>query len=135
MYQSGLTKGAALHNKHSATLPLFLGGILLLLNGCVGTSVSKCSSTAPSRGYFCYQGYNFGKNLDSLYRQGVRDGCHTANGNFTKNYALSGSSESYLKGWGKGRATCKIIVPDEAQPGTMRTQYQQSIDEHAYYGY
>jgi hypothetical protein len=51
-----------------------------------------------------------------------------------KNYALSGSSPEYVKGWDRGRATCKLILPKEAEAGTMRTQYQQSIDERAYYG-
>lgn len=40
----------------------------------------------------------------------------------------------YIKGWELGRATCKLVIPDEAAEGTMRTQYQQSIDEKAYYG-
>jgi len=87
-----------------------------------------------SRGYFCHQGYNFGKKLGVAYRQGVKDGCRTANGYFTKNYGLSGSNEAYIKGWDKGRATCKLMIPDEAQSGTMRTAYQQSIDEQKYYG-
>ncbi len=108
--------------------------MLFLLSGCAGTSVSRCSSTAEARGYFCLQGYNFGRNLGHTYKQGVRDGCRTANGHFIKNYLLSGTSESYVKGWNTGRATCKLIIPAEAAPGTMRTQYQQSIDEQKHYG-
>ena len=129
-----LVKGLLLHNKHSVKLLCLLGSTLFLFNGCVGTSVSRCSSTAPSRGYFCYQGYNFGRDLSVPYKQGVKDGCRTANGHFSKNYRLSANTKSYVKGWDKGRATCKLILPAEAQSGTMRTQYQQSIDEQKYYG-
>ncbi len=111
-----------------------LSGTLFVMNGCSSTSISRCSTTAASRGYFCYQGYNFGRALTSLHKQGIKDGCRTANGYFTKNYTLSQSSDDYIKGWDKGRATCKLIPPQEADPGTIRTQYQQSIDEKKYYG-
>ncbi len=116
------------------TLLCLLGGALFLLDGCTGISVSRCSSTAPSRGYFCYQGYNFGRVLSTSHKQGIKDGCHTANGHFSKNYTLSAHSPDYTKGWDRGRATCKLIPPAEAEVGTMRTQYQQSIDEKKYYG-
>ncbi len=106
---------------------------LLLFSGCVSIT-PKCSNATSAQGYFCYQGYNFGKDTTSLYREGVKDGCRTANGTFTKNYSLSGSSDEYVKGWEKGRAACKLIIPDEAKPGTMRTEYQQSIDEKEFYG-
>ena len=107
--------------------------LLLLLNGCVSNTAGSCSPSAASRGYFCYQGYNFGKDTVALYRQGVIHGCRTANGYFTKNYHESSSSEAYRRGWEKGRATCKLIVPESADPSIMRTQYQQSIDEQRYY--
>gem|GEM_PF-1852991 len=106
---------------------------LLWLQGCV-PSGGKCFTGAARSGYFCHQGYNFGKNRTHAYKQGVKHGCRTANGHFIKNYALSGSSPEYIKGWDRGRATCRLILPKEAEAGTMRTQYQQSIDERNYYG-
>jgi len=63
----------------------------------------------------------------------VKHGCSTANGFFVKNYHLSKTVPDYRKGWNQGRATCKLILPKEAETGTMRTQYQQSIDEKKYY--
>jgi len=113
--------------------PLLFIPFLLWLEGCAPTAGS-CMNGAAEAGYFCYQGYNFGQHRSRLYRLGVRHGCRTANGRFTKNYRLSGSSLEYLHGWESGRATCKLIPPPEADPGTMRTQYQQSIDERNYYG-
>jgi len=50
-----------------------------------------------------------------------------------KNYTLAKQVPAYVKGWDRGRATCKLHIPKEADPDTMRTQYQQSIDEQKYY--
>jgi len=115
-------------------LPLFTL-FLSLLSGCVSPRGVPCHTDTNSYDTFCYQGYYFGEHKSSLYRLGVIHGCKTANGRFVKRYDLSGSSTDYRMGWERGRATCKLIPPEEAQPGTMRTQYQQSIDERNYYGY
>ncbi|NKQ40956.1 MAG: hypothetical protein HF962_05240 [Sulfurovum sp.] len=112
---------------------IIMVAMLIGLSGCVSTT-PRCTSNTNASAYFCYQGYNFGENKTTQYRLGVKDGCKTANGRFTKNYKLSGSSTDYVKGWDKGRATCKLIRPKDAEPGTMRTEYQQSIDERVYYG-
>lgn len=107
----------------------YLGIITILtFSGCV-SSTPKCVGNIGTSGYFCYQGYNFGKEKTPNYKKGVRDGCRTANGTFTKNYNLSSTYPDYIKGWNKGRATCKLIVPESADPYTMRTEYQQSIDK------
>jgi len=103
---------------------------LLFIGGCT-SSTARCYGDTGS---FCYQGYDFGPNRTAKYKLGVKHGCTTANGHFVKLYKFSRSSTEYLKGWDKGRATCKLIIPESAQPGTMRTQYQQSIDEKKYYG-
>ena len=121
-----------MYNKKPYTLILFISA-LFLLEGCAPSAVG-CRSGAANAGYYCYQGYNFGEHRSRLYKLGVRHGCRTANGHFTKNYGLSRSSQEYLHGWERGRATCKLIPPAEADRGTMRTQYQQSIDERRYYG-
>ncbi len=105
----------------------------VLFSACT-TPTSRCSEGASTQGYFCYQGYNFGRKLSGEYKLGIKHGCTTANGHFVKYYTLSSSSENYRQGWDRGRATCKLIPPEEAAPGTMRTQYQQSIDEKKYYG-
>ena len=76
------------------------------LAGCV-SSPARCTASAGRSGYFCYEGINFGKINDPLYKEGVRDGCRTGKGYFRKNYRLSGNSESYRRGWDKGRAACR----------------------------
>ncbi|WP_457606231.1 hypothetical protein [Nitratifractor sp.] len=83
-----------------------LAAALLLLGGCA-SSTHYCSPGDAARGYVCYDGINFGRSTDPLYRQGVRDGCETGKGYFTKDYRLSGSSESYRQGWFKGREVCR----------------------------
>jgi hypothetical protein len=79
-------------------------------------------------GYFCYKEHNFGQHRSATFKQGVRDGCSTAEGRFRRDYSISSTSGEYREGWDLGRAYCKFIVPEEAKPG-MRTQYQQDIDQ------
>jgi len=109
---------------------------LQILSGCVPREPryikNSCSDRMLQQGYYCYQGHNFGKSRSEIYRSGIKDGCHTANGKYTKNYTSSKSSKVYRAGWDAGRAKCKLIIPEEAEPG-MRTEYQQSIDEKKYY--
>jgi hypothetical protein len=119
---------------YTISTKLILGTLVAVLFSACTTPTSRCSESASTQGYFCYQGYNFGKRLSGEYKLGVKHGCTTAQGHFVKQYTLSGTSESYKNGWEKGRATCKLIPPEEASSGTMRTQYQQSIDEKKYYG-
>jgi len=120
-----------LYKKHLNT-PLMIGGLLLLMNGCI-SAPRHCASSAASHGTFCYQGYDFGIQKSGHYKLGIKHGCITANGHFVKLYRLSQTSAEYRHGWDKGRATCKLIPPSEADKSTMRTAYQQSIDEQKYY--
>ncbi len=99
---------------------------VLTLNSCV-PSRGRCFPYMEKAGYFCYKSHNFGRNVTTEYKQGVRDGCTTGEGRFRRDYRLSSYSEEYRKGWDAGRAECRLIVPDEAKPG-LRTQYQQSVD-------
>jgi hypothetical protein len=89
---------------------VLLGGFSALLAiglaGCA-SSPAPCSPAAARQGIFCYSGINFGRIDDPLLKQGIRDGCRTGKGTFTKDYKLSGSSERYRQGWIKGRALCR----------------------------
>jgi hypothetical protein len=83
-----------------------LGPFIIGLAGCA-SSASRCTPDSVRRGYFCYGGINFGKVEDPLYKQGIRDGCRTGKGDFSKDYRLSGSSELYRQGWTRGRTLCR----------------------------
>ena len=56
---------------------------------------------------FMYNGHNFGENRDSNFKQGVRDGCKTSNGEYTKDHAQFNTNQSYHIGWEDGRMNCK----------------------------
>jgi len=113
----------------------------VVTTGCAPASPAHCSAGAVRAGYFCYEGINFGRSDDPLYRQGVRDGCQTGKGYFRKNYRLSGSSENYRRGWNKGRATCRPAdwsdsptysyhpLPDRPQANRSRETHYLSTSE------
>ena len=62
---------------------------------------------APQGGDFVYRGHDFGPDRNSVYRQGVTDGCKTVDGDYTKNHTLFNTSEDYHDGWEHGRLHCK----------------------------
>ena len=80
-------------------------GIAGILGGC--TSSLPCGPDAMRSGTFCYGGYDFGRDPDPDYRQGVRDGCETGKGYFRKDYSLFRSSPKYAEGWLRGRTVCR----------------------------
>ncbi len=102
----------------------------MIISGCV--SRDSCAHNASKYGYYCYKNHNYGKNRTTMYKAGVKAGCRTAEGYYTKDYASSSWSADYNLGWSDGRATCKHIVPQSAKVKGMRTEYQQSIDIENY---
>jgi hypothetical protein len=76
----------------------------LLLTGLLFTA---CTSSLSPQNDYMYKGINFGSDRDVDFRQGVRDGCKTADGYYTKNHTLFKSNESYRVGWEDGRIQCK----------------------------
>ena len=121
-------------------------GIVGMLGGC--TSSLPCGPEAVRSGTFCYSGYDFGRNPDPDYRQGVRDGCETGKGYFRKDYSLSRTSPQYAEGWIRGRTVCRPAgwsddptysyhpLPssrrdssdDAARGGTRRPQHSESAE-------
>lgn len=91
---------------------------LLATTGCGAKRAkpNKCYNGAVMAGYFCYQGENFGRNLSNDYKEGVVDGCTTANGTFKKNYELSRRSKLYNDGWISGRSRCRLDIKNTADP-------------------
>ena len=85
-------------------LSLFFTGTLLF-TGCGGGPDFNGVSSSP--GDFVYRGHNFGTNRDTEYVQGVKDGCKTSDGDYTKNHALFKGENDYHVGWEHGRMHCK----------------------------
>ena len=86
-------------------LSLFFAGALLLFTGCGETP--DLDGVRASKGDFVYKGHNFGSNRDAEYKQGVKDGCKTSSGNYTKNHSLFKAENDYHVGWEHGRIHCK----------------------------
>ena len=75
-----------------------------LVAGSVATAVITDSARAD---HYYYNGYDYGYNRNSTYRLGVRHGCRTANGVYTKNRYKFNNYSSYRDGWYSGRNNCR----------------------------
>jgi len=78
---------------------------------------------------YCYKNINFGLTRGSSYEKGIRDGCKTGEGYFTKDYYASRRDKNYYDGWIVGRSKCKQILPNEGtrlaeQKSRQRAEYQ-----------
>jgi len=71
----------------------------LLLTACTSSGISLENS-------YIYNGVNFGADRDASFKHGVRDGCKTSDGDYTKDHNLFNNSESYKTGWEDGRLQC-----------------------------
>ena len=81
---------------------------LLTLAATAAFLLTACGG-GPSIGgdTFMYNGHNFGENRNADFQKGVRDGCKTSTGAYTKNHALFNNNNSYHTGWEDGRINCK----------------------------
>jgi len=79
---------------------------IILLSGCVSSEFSE-GSMSTQGGDFIYRGHDFGANRNTEYQLGVKDGCKTSDGDYTKNHGLFNENESYHNGWEHGRLHCK----------------------------
>jgi hypothetical protein len=90
-------------NKSQPSLWLLSG--ILLFTGCN----SSHSTPAHKEGYY-YRGIFFGKNLSSPFKRGIRDGCETSRGVYTKSHKLFNQNIDYYNGWFKGRNKCRNLL-------------------------
>ena len=73
-----------------------------------GLFLSACTSSAlPMENAYMHNGIHFGSDRNIDFKQGVRDGCRTSDGDYTKNHTLFNNNESYKVGWEDGRLQCK----------------------------
>jgi len=83
---------------------LISAGLMLCLAGC------SSKNTPVSKGGYYYSGIYFGKNLVSAYKKGIKDGCRSAKGNYSKNHYLFNSNKEYNNGWFLGRNRCNDLI-------------------------
>ena len=83
---------------------LILGTAML-----AGFLLSACTSSSPTvhADDYVYQGINFGADRNADFKQGVRDACRTADGDYTKDHTKFNNNENYKIGWEDGRLQCK----------------------------
>ncbi len=80
----------------------------LLLAGCASNQTN--ATKLNYLGGYTYSGITFGKNLSQLYKRGVRDGCQTAKGYYTKSHRLFNDEVDYYRGWFAGRRRCRDLL-------------------------
>jgi hypothetical protein len=97
----------------SVRLLLSVSAITFFIGGCAESSGSLSLDSCGKNGNFCHKNINFGPSRGVDYEMGIKDGCTTAEGTFTKNYYMSGKSKDYFDGWILGRSKCKQILPNE----------------------
>lgn len=82
--------------------------LLITTTLTTGLLLSACTSSSLSlENDYIYQGINFGSDRDASFKHGVRDGCKTADGDYSKDHNLFNNNESYKVGWEDGRLQCK----------------------------
>ncbi|HGZ70513.1 MAG TPA: hypothetical protein ENL00_02525 [Nitratifractor sp.] len=82
-----------------------------VIGGCSRRSGGLSTPCQP--GMYCYKKINFGASKGKSFEQGVRDGCKTGEGVFTKDYYSSGRDKNYQDGWILGHSKCKQQLPNE----------------------
>ena len=84
----------------------FLKTIITISTGVL--LITACtSSPALSENDFVYRNINFGADRDIDFKQGVKDACRTADGDYTKDHQMFKTNISYRVGWEDGRLNCK----------------------------
>jgi hypothetical protein len=77
---------------------------IFFLGGC-----SSEKRPHPKNG-FSYHGVYFGEHLSSAFKHGIRDGCETSRGVYTKSHRLFNNDNDYYNGWFTGRNKCRHLL-------------------------
>ena len=83
---------------------------ILLSTAALATGLlfTACTSSGVAlENDYIYNGINFGADRNTDFKQGVRDACRTADGDYTKDHNLFRNNENYKIGWEDGRLQCK----------------------------
>lgn len=82
----------------------------LVFGGCTAYEQAVVANALTGAAYndpYYYNGYNYGANRDSSYRQGIEDGCNSKQGNYRKNTYQYNNNYSYRNGWNAGYNNCR----------------------------
>lgn len=86
----------------STVLTIF--GLTILLTSCANRS-----SADPKKSY-TYRGIVFDGSFSADAKAGIRDGCETARGVYTKSHNRFNNSNDYYNGWFLGRNKCRKLL-------------------------
>ncbi|MCF6205539.1 MAG: hypothetical protein L3J47_01405 [Sulfurovum sp.] len=81
----------------------------LTLGSLIITGCSTKNDTPHENGY-TYHAIYFGQGLSSDFKQGIRDGCETARGIYTKSHKRFNNNIDYYNGWFLGRNKCRHLL-------------------------
>lgn len=86
----------------------FLFSALIVLTAC------SPKELPVSEGGYYHSGVYFGSNLSEIYQQGIKDGCTTSKGTYTKSHTSFQDEKEYADGWFAGRNKCRhLLVVDD----------------------
>ena len=87
-------------------------GLTIVISAGILACLSGCSATqAPvSKGGYYNSGIYFGRNLAPAYKKGIKAGCQSAKGNYSKNHYLFKNNNEYNNGWFIGRNRCNDLI-------------------------
>lgn len=77
---------------------------LLLFTGC------STKKVPTSKGGYSHHGLYFGSHFTKNQKKGIRNGCKTATGYYTKSHWLFKNSLDYKNGWFLGRNKCRVFL-------------------------
>ncbi len=87
--------------------------ILLFLALFVISACSQKEIPVDEGGYY-YSGIYFGSNFSKASQKGIKDGCSTAKGTYTKSHWSFQNNKEYADGWFLGRNKCRhLLIIDE----------------------
>ncbi|MEA1879631.1 MAG: hypothetical protein U9N11_03185 [Campylobacterota bacterium] len=77
---------------------------LLLLSGCSSKKVPV------HQGGHYHSGVYFGTHFTDHFKRGIKDGCATSKGKYTKSHWFFKRKKDYVDGWFLGRNRCKHLL-------------------------
>ncbi len=83
---------------------ILLTGTLFLYNAC------STKEIPVSEGGYYYENIYFGVDLTDTFKKGIRDGCMTAKGTYTKSHWFFNRKKEYYNGWFLGRNKCRNLL-------------------------
>ncbi|MCF6243970.1 MAG: hypothetical protein L3J43_02920 [Sulfurovum sp.] len=83
---------------------LILTSALILVSGCMKRELPA------DKGGFTYSGIYFGAHFPGVFKKGIKDGCQTSKGVYTKSHWSFKNRQKYADGWFLGRSKCKDLL-------------------------